>query len=160
MGKQRGTKGDLLVGSVTVSTPGVTFGSAGMSLKCARVRLNCATTGLRTYGLSLNPGEVVLDTYIDVGTLETTASTKSVNVGVTGTTAGFLALASTASAVVVPGSLVAGSITKGSLLSEGTAASGRFSKPYISTASVALTSQCQEVQSQAVVDACVIYLAL
>jgi hypothetical protein len=131
-----------------------------MSLKCARVRLNCATTGLRTYGLSLNPGEVVLDTYLDVGTLETTASTKSVNVGVTGTTAGFLALASTASAVVVPGSLVAGSVTKGSLLSEGTAASGRFSKPYISTASVALTSQCAEAQTEAVVDACVIYLAL
>lgn len=160
MGKMRATKGDLLVGSVTVATPGVTFGSADMALRCARVRLNCATTGLRTYGLSLNPGFVVLDAYLDVSTLETTATQKNLNVGVTGTTAGFLAVASTASAAVVRGSMVAGSVTLGSLLSEGTAASGRFAKPYVSTASVALTSQCQEVQSQAVVDACVIYLAL
>lgn len=160
MGKQRGTKGDLLVGSVTVATPGITFGSAGMGLKCARVRLDCATTGLRTYGLSLNPSDVVLDSFIDVSTLEATASNKTVNVGVTGTTAGFLALASTASAVVVPGSMVVGSVTKGSLLREGSVASGQFAKPYVSTASVALTSQCAEAQTEAIVDACVIYLSL
>lgn len=160
MGKQRGTKGDLLVGSVTVATPGITFGSAGMGLKCARVRLNCATTGLRTYGLSLNPGDVVLDSYLDVSTLESTASNKTINLGVTGTTAGFLAVASTAAAAVVLGSMAVGSVTRGSLLREGTVASGQFAKSYVSTASVALTSQCAEAQIEAVIDACVIYLAL
>jgi hypothetical protein len=169
MGKQRLTKGAALVGgidslpggSVTAGSPGFAVGVASMAFKMARVRLSLATTGLRTYALSLNPGDVVLDAYLDVGTQEATASAKTANLGVTGTTAGFLAAASTASVGPVVGSLVAGSVTKGSLLSEGTAASGRFSKPYVVTAtSVALTSQCSETHTEAVVDACVVYLSI
>lgn len=169
MGKQKLSGSEAVVGSlstkpggvVSAGSPGFSVGVASMSFKMARVRLSVATTGIRTYDLSLNPGDVVLDAYLDVGTREATASNKTVNLGVTGTTAGFLALASTASVGPVAGSLVAGSVTKGSLLSEGSAASGRFSKPYIVTSvSVALTSQATDTHTEGVIDACVVYLSI
>lgn len=159
MGKQRLTRGNGLLEGVTTGSAGWTM--QDMNLRLLRVPLSVGTTGIRTYNVSLNPGTMVLDCYLDVGTQETTASNRTINIGVTGTTAGFLALASTASVGPVAGSLTAGSVTKGSLLSEGTAASGRFSKPYLVTAaSVALTSQVAEAHTEAVVDACLVCINL
>lgn len=169
MGKQKLSSSEAVVGAlstapggaVSAGSPGFQVGVASMAFKLARVRLSLATTGVRTYGLSLNPGDVVLDCFLDVGTREQTAGTKTVSVGVTGNSASFLNGASTASVGPVAGSLVAGSVTKGVELSEGSAASGRFAKPYIVTAtSVALVSQVAAAHTEAVVDACVVYLSI
>lgn len=155
MGKQRATKGIGLFGEVSakrVSASSLGMTVASCSFVCYRQSISAGTTGLRVYG-TLPVGLCVHNVYIDVNTREQTASAKSVIVGLSGSTNGFLDTVSTASVGPVQGSLVAGSVTLGSLLSEGTAASGRFRRNHLVTGSAAtLVSLVTEAQTEFVGD--------
>lgn len=151
-------------GVVSANSAGFCVSVASVSLKRARVAVSVATTGERTYALDFAAGDVIKNVYLDVATAEATASDKTIDVGLLSSQAqgdsdGFLDGAGTATAAIVPGSLVAGSVTRGALLSEGTAASGRFAKYHVvhSTAAFTLSSKVAEVQTELVADIIVEY---
>jgi hypothetical protein len=153
MGKQKLSGGDAVVGSLSAKKH-VSAGSQGFSIaSCAfvaiRQALSAGTTGVRSYGAILPADFIVLDCYVDVRTREQTASAKAISIGDTAASNSFLSVVSTASLGPVAGSLAAGAITLGANLAEGSAASGRFKKPYLVLGSAAtVTSQVSEVQTE------------
>lgn len=162
MGKQTLTGGDAKVGklsakgnistasgSVTAngfaSTLGVSAGSQGftvssVSWRVYRVPVSAGTTAERTYGLAFSNGDVIKDVYLDVSVGESTAATKTIDIGLlssetNGDADGLLdgvSTASTALAGPVQGStaISAAARTRGVLLLDGSAASSDLNRKY------------------------------
>jgi hypothetical protein len=85
-------------------------------VKAAKVAIGAVSTGEKDTGFDLPTKGIVLDVFVDVTTLEATATTKTIDVGLLssesgGDADGFLDGASTAAAAVVRGSIT---VTDGS----------------------------------------------
>lgn len=94
---------------------------SGILVACANI--NDRTTGEKDTGIDFKAGDVIMDCFVKVRTLEATAGTKTIDVGLLssesgGDTDGFLDGVSTAAAATVRGSLDSGGQTYGVLLHE------------------------------------------
>ena len=122
MGKQRITRGAAVVDGLV---------NGKVEYKNLRIPLlYVGTTGYIDTGVDLPVPCIVRKAYLDVNTLEATASSKLASAGIVGgtSTAGFLNGVSTASAGPVAGAMVASGRTMGTLFIEGSAASQFFVK--------------------------------
>lgn len=195
MGKNRVTRGDAVVGKLSASgnissasgtiqapngigstlaavnagSPGFTMASVAMRL--IRVPVSCGTTGERTYGFAFPVGAIVKDVYLDVSVGESTASTKTIDIGLlssetNGDNDGFLDGVSTASIAgdgPVQGSILNAGSTRGVLLLQGSATSldmGRKFHIVSGANAVTLASKLAEAQTELVADIVVEYLAV
>lgn len=96
-------------------------------------------------GFDLPAKAVVLDVWVDIRTLEATASTKTIDVGLLssetgGDADGFLDGVSTASALAAQGTLTNGTLTLGALLRDASGVSVAYSRKNHLTDSVAAKS--------------------
>ena len=99
----------------------------GVLTACANI--NVLTTGEKDTGIDFKAGDVILDCFVKVRTLEATSGTKTIDVGLLssesgGDTDGFLDGVSTAAAGTVRGSLDSGGQTYGVLLHEDESGAG------------------------------------
>mgnify|MGYP001608873876 CR=1 FL=1 len=174
MGKARVTKGQAVVGSLAaagaVQAGSVGFTCASVALRLARIPVSCATTGERTYAFTFPVGAVIQRVYLDVNTQESTASAKTIDIGLlssetSGDADGFLDGVSTASAGIVQGStaISAAARTLGVLMLDGSTASSDLSrKDHIvrGANAVTLSSTVSELQTELVADIVVQYLCV
>lgn len=153
------TKGRALVGALTTSGAlsvasgpltasstifsGVGFTTASILTRHLRISV-ASLNGLEVNtGVTIPLGSIVRDCYLHIKTQEATANTKTMSVGLLSTgpggmTAGFLLNVGTASVGVVRGIMSSASVSAGSLFQRGSAASGRFWEPFVTSGTIGL----------------------
>lgn len=159
MGKQRISKGIVLTGGAQ---------TGGLVERSKRFAISTATNGVEIdTGFDFPAGSVVKDVFIDVATLEQTATTKTISVGLlssetNGATNGFLSSVSTASAGIYSGiqGLSATSGAFGSLLMETSTVSASVRRDHIvqSGKAASLTYTLNDAHTELVADLVVRFL--
>lgn len=186
----RATKGELLIGKIrvqgditsasgSISAPGGVAASTGSAAflqvsatagltmanvthRIIRLALSAGTTGARTVAFNMPVGSVIQNVYIDVGTAESTASDKTIDIGLNSDTDSLLDGVSTAAVGPVQGSMLLSGRTLGVMLLEGSATSLDLNRKQhiVATGTTQLMSKVAEAQTEFAGDVVVEYLAI
>lgn len=141
---------------------GIVPGNA-FALRCHKVPVAVLSTGEKDTGFDFPTGAIVLGVWVQISTLEATATTKTIDVGLLssesgGDTDGFIDGLSTAAAGVKQPTITASAVTYGVLLHTDLDGVSNVFEPHVITTAKSLVYQLGSAHTELDADIVVLYL--